>query len=202
MAKGRKNGPTHHEYTFTSYNYNQSQQTETTDVSELAEEDVWPMVDDIVERDDDDQMQNEWNRGPNIRNQQWVSRGDAQRGGLSLAFEDTTPGRTPPARIVNVASPRSNQTHHVTSSAPVSIPNWPKYLRVNSMDSFHDSDDGTDEHDSELDRVPPHEYFAREYARSRKSTTTSVLEGVGRTLKGRDMSRVRDAVWSQTGFDG
>jgi hypothetical protein len=29
-----------------------------------------------------------------------------------------------------------------------------------------------------------------------------VVEGVGRTLKGRDMSRVRDAVWSQTGFYG
>jgi len=29
-----------------------------------------------------------------------------------------------------------------------------------------------------------------------------VVEGAGRTLKGRDMSRVRDAVWSRTGFDG
>ncbi|URD85758.1 hypothetical protein MUK42_27986 [Musa troglodytarum] len=31
---------------------------------------------------------------------------------------------------------------------------------------------------------------------------TSVFEGVGRTLKGRDMSRLRDTVWSQTGFFG
>jgi hypothetical protein len=39
-------------------------------------------------------------------------------------------------------------------------------------------------------------YLARQQARA------SVVEGAGRTLKGRDMSRVRDAVWSRTGFDG
>ncbi|XP_074558164.1 protein S40-6-like [Curcuma longa] len=47
--------------------------------------------------------------------------------------------------------------------------------------------------------VPPHEYLAREKGRS---GSTSVLEGVGRTLKGRDVIRVRDAVWSRTGFFG
>ncbi|CAI0453018.1 unnamed protein product [Linum tenue] len=28
----------------------------------------------------------------------------------------------------------------------------------------------------------------------------SVHEGVGRTLKGRDLSRVRNAIWEKTGF--
>ncbi|CAI0407204.1 unnamed protein product [Linum tenue] len=61
--------------------------------------------------------------------------------------------------------------------------------------SDHDDDDSDG-------MVPPHEYLAREYARGRKSGGASVFEGVGRTLKGRDLRRVRDAVWSQTGFDG
>ncbi|KAE8696748.1 hypothetical protein F3Y22_tig00110647pilonHSYRG00146 [Hibiscus syriacus] len=59
----------------------------------------------------------------------------------------------------------------------------------------HDSDDWLDDDDSEM--VPPHEYLACEYAWSKKSSGASVFEGVGRTLKGRDMSRIRDAVWSQ-----
>jgi hypothetical protein len=58
-------------------------------------------------------------------------------------------------------------------------------------------DDSLDD-DDDLEMVPPHEYLAR----SRKMAAKSVFEGVGRTLKGRDLSRVRDAVWSQTGFDG
>ncbi|KAF8044977.1 hypothetical protein N665_5873s0001 [Sinapis alba] len=35
-----------------------------------------------------------------------------------------------------------------------------------------------------------------------KNAADVVSDGVWRTLKGRDMRRVRDAVWSQTGFDG
>jgi hypothetical protein len=88
----------------------------------------------------------------------------------------------------------------MATSAPVNVPDWSKIYRVNSVESLHDSDDGFDDQETEM--VPPHEYLAREYARSRKTGGASVVEGVGRTLKGRDMRRVRDAVWSQTGFDG
>ncbi|CAA6662444.1 unnamed protein product [Spirodela intermedia] len=35
---------------------------------------------------------------------------------------------------------------------------------------------------------------------ARGAASFSVHEGVGRTLKGRDLSRVRNAVWQQTGF--
>uniref|UniRef100_A0A7N0U724 Uncharacterized protein n=1 Tax=Kalanchoe fedtschenkoi TaxID=63787 RepID=A0A7N0U724_KALFE len=44
--------------------------------------------------------------------------------------------------------------------------------------------------------LPPHEVVA---ARS-QTMTFSVFEGVGRTLKGRDLRRVRNAVFQQTGF--
>lgn len=95
--------------------------------------------------------------------------------------------------------------HHMASSAPVNVPDWSKILRVDSVESLHDMDNNGEFDDGggdESEMVPPHEYLAREYARSRKMAANSVFEGVGRTLKGRDMRRVRDAVWNQTGFDG
>jgi hypothetical protein len=51
-----------------------------------------------------------------------------------------------------------------------------------------------DEEDGE-EVVPPHVVAARRHARS-----SSVLEGAGRTLKGRDLRSVRNAVLRQTGF--
>ncbi|CAD6201608.1 unnamed protein product [Miscanthus lutarioriparius] len=51
-----------------------------------------------------------------------------------------------------------------------------------------------DEEDGD-ELVPPHVVAARRHARS-----SSVLEGAGRTLKGRDLRRVRNAVLRQTGF--
>nr|GEZ76465.1 hypothetical protein [Tanacetum cinerariifolium] len=44
--------------------------------------------------------------------------------------------------------------------------------------------------------LPPHEYLA-----TVRVASCSVHEGVGRTLKGRDLSRVRNAVWKQIGFE-
>ncbi|CAN1775801.1 hypothetical protein LINPERHAP1_LOCUS13442 [Linum perenne] len=46
------------------------------------------------------------------------------------------------------------------------------------------------------DRVPPHEYLAR-----RRGASLSVHEGVGRTLKGRDLRQVRNAIWKKVGFE-
>lgn len=108
-------------------------------------------------------------------------------GGLSLAFDGGS-AKTSSDRIVH----QFRTQRHVASSAPLNVPDWSKIYRIDSADSINDSDD------TNYDMVPPHEYLARAHAQSRNS----VFEGVGRTLKGRDMSRVRDAVWSQTGFDG
>ncbi|WMV44419.1 hypothetical protein MTR67_037804 [Solanum verrucosum] len=79
-------------------------------------------------------------------------------------------------------------------SVPVNVPMIPKKApRSDLADVEIDDDDGDDE------MLPPHEIVARGSARSLK-TTFSVLEGVGRTLKGRDLCRVRNAVFRQTGF--
>lgn len=54
-----------------------------------------------------------------------------------------------------------------------------------------------EEEDEEM--LPPHEIVARGVG-VMPNTTFSMLEGVGRTLKGRDLRQVRNAVWHRTGF--
>lgn len=51
-----------------------------------------------------------------------------------------------------------------------------------------------DEAAGEMEMVPPHLIVARSHV------TFSVFEGAGRTLKGRDLRRVRNAVFQKTGF--
>lgn len=227
MAKGRKLTTSRSERLLGSYSYGLGQGSTGADSSELGEEDIWSMVDHgSVGPDREDQAaaannsNGDWsprasaessNNGGNgnvstIRSRRRIPR-DHERhvGGLSLAFEES--GKTASSRILHqfrgndgVASPRGGGHHHMATSAPVNVPDWSKILRAESVESLHEMDDGWEDPDPEM--VPPHEYLAREYARNDKATATSVFEGVGRTLKGRDMRRVRDAVWSQTGFDG
>ncbi|CAL5083227.1 unnamed protein product [Urochloa decumbens] len=103
------------------------------------------------------------------------------QGGLSRAFGD---GR-----------------QAVSASAPVEVPAWPsRFSAVPDPEPPLLFEMEMEEEESSNKAaggwVPPHVYLARRQARA------SVVEGAGRTLKGRDMSRVRDAVWSRTGFDG
>ena len=102
------------------------------------------------------------------------------QGGLSRAFGDG-PGRP------------------VAASAPVELPAWRSRFAVPDPEPALLFEMEMDDDDGKAGAggwVPPHVYLARRQARA------SVVEGAGRTLKGRDMSRVRDAVWSRTGFDG
>lgn len=86
---------------------------------------------------------------------------------------------------------------HLQQSAPVNVPDWSKILGVDSRkEQYPDADDFGMAGDEEEERVPPHEYVAR----CRSFRTSSVWLGVG--LKGRDMTRFRNAVWRQTGFLG
>lgn len=108
------------------------------------------------------------------------------QGGLSRAFGDGS---------------GSGSGRQAAASAPVEVAAWPARFSVPDAEpallfemEMGDDDDGKGEGDAGW--VPPHVYLARRQARA------SVVEGAGRTLKGRDMSRVRDAVWSRTGFDG
>lgn len=82
-------------------------------------------------------------------------------------------------------------------SAPLNIPVGPPRKPRSGIwfDEAGERDDYTDM--SEM--LPPHEIVARRTANT-PLTASSCLEGVGRTLKGRDLRRVRNAVWRQTGF--
>lgn len=210
MAKGRKLTTSRSERYLDSYSYGNSNSSNVAEVTEFGEEDIWSMVDDVAERnhrqEDIDIFKSRW--GPSSaggsssrgRSPMAIPRGDQSRnpGGLSLAFED--PAQASP-RIVHQlrgddeATPRGcRRSISMASSAPVNVPDWNQIYRVGSVESMHEESD--EERESEM--VPPHQYLAR----SRKMLATSVFEGQGRTLKGRDMSRVRDTVWSRTGFDG
>lgn len=149
--------------------------------------------------------------------QRWLG---FENGGLSVAFEDSTVRSrfsplTRTSKSFKLASPSASRSMSVRiadngnrhmplpQSAPVNVPDWSKILGID-----HRKDNpigfpgaGDEDEDEGDDKLPPHEYLAREQARS-QMTTTSVFHGVGRTLKGRDMSRVRNAVWRQTGFLG
>ncbi|XP_039798410.1 uncharacterized protein LOC120663613 [Panicum virgatum] len=78
----------------------------------------------------------------------------------------------------------------IARSAPVRIPSEParrgRWAQAGAGGSGEDAGEAM---------VPPHEIVAR-----RAAAHSSVLEGAGRTLKGRDLRRVRNAVLRRTGF--
>ncbi|KAK7245131.1 hypothetical protein RIF29_39966 [Crotalaria pallida] len=86
------------------------------------------------------------------------------------------------------------------SSLPVNVPDWSKILKEDYKDRkrgniiFDNIEDFGDD-DNSL-RVPPHEYLART-----REASHSVHEGRGRTLKGRDLRSVRNAIWKKVGFE-
>lgn len=107
-------------------------------------------------------------------------------------------------RKMSVQAERTTSSKATSASLPVNIPDWSKILkddykgqrRRESDDDFEDEDDYDDDDDEESQRMPPHEYLAR-----KRGASLSVHEGIGRTLKGRDLRRVRNAIWKKTGFE-
>ncbi|KAD4584216.1 hypothetical protein E3N88_21817 [Mikania micrantha] len=79
-------------------------------------------------------------------------------------------------------------------SAPVNVPVWPKNQTSSYSGQFDDIVDEEADEEDEGEMIPPHEIVARSYV------TFSVFEGAGRTLKGRDLCRVRNAVFQKTGL--
>jgi len=81
-----------------------------------------------------------------------------------------------------------------SSSMPVNIPDWSKILKENYEE--HEKRDSVSDDDDDNERIPPHEYLARN-----RGASLSVHEGKGRTLKGRDLRSVRNAIWKKIGFE-
>lgn len=93
-----------------------------------------------------------------------------------------------------------------TGSLPVNIPDWSKILKseyrghvVPDDDSDEDDDDDDDINNGDTEGgrriIPPHEYLAR-----RRGSSFTVHEGIGGTAKGRDLRRLRNAIWEKIGF--
>ncbi|OIV92071.1 hypothetical protein TanjilG_08744 [Lupinus angustifolius] len=115
----------------------------------------------------------------------------------------------------------SHEIKVLQQSVPLNIPERAMIYRNNKQnkdvsrfghdyDLYHCFDGGEDSDDEEEElhndnddeygpKVPPHEFIARRLAMSQISSF-SVFEGVGRTLKGRDLSKMRNDVLLRTGF--
>ncbi|KAF2588206.1 hypothetical protein F2Q70_00041851 [Brassica cretica] len=179
MAKGRKLTTSQSErYLGCSYSYGGSD----ADEPELTEEDIWSHAVDHSQEEltEIPESLGAWNSRDAVVSNGRIRSGGGEGGGGGKG-----------GRI----------QRQLASSAPVNVPDWSKIYRVNSVESIHESE----EEDEESGMMPPHEYVAK--SQKRRSSKTggggaSVFEGVGKTLKGRELRRVRDAIWSQTGFYG
>ncbi|XP_002971509.2 uncharacterized protein LOC9640239 [Selaginella moellendorffii] len=108
----------------------------------------------------------------------------------------------------NLASPSPNSSRRSTiqRADPINVPDWTKILQQKrkSAGSPELELELADEEEKENHEwIPPHKLAARQDAariRTSSMVAFSVLEGAGRTLKGRDLRRVRNAVWAQTGL--
>ncbi|KAK3010352.1 hypothetical protein RJ639_010631 [Escallonia herrerae] len=95
--------------------------------------------------------------------------------------------------------PLDRQNFHM--SAPVNVPVLSEAVRRSRAAREFDDIDGTDgdwEAEGDAEVLPPHELVAA--SRQSPVLACSVMEGVGRTLKGGDLRQVRNAVWRRTGF--
>ncbi|KAL2239826.1 UNVERIFIED_CONTAM: hypothetical protein Sindi_0623800 [Sesamum indicum] len=82
------------------------------------------------------------------------------------------------------------------ASLPVNVPDWPKILKEEYRENrSREGDDYEEEAEENENRIPPHEFLART-----RMASLSVQDGRGRTLKGRDLRRVRNAIWQRIGF--
>ncbi|XP_027349329.1 uncharacterized protein LOC113860947 [Abrus precatorius] len=129
------------------------------------------------------------------------SRGGVFRGNSSVSSSSsrTIPSLPrPPAAPASDYLAQSAPSRKFQQSAPVKVPILLTKGGARRRNG-HDFARVDDDEDDDEEMLPPHEIVARGSGVSPK-TTFSVLEGVGRTLKGRDLRQVRNAVLRKTGF--
>lgn len=100
------------------------------------------------------------------------------------------------ARAISQSPPgRGGIAGQTRMYAPVNVPVWPPKWKEGPGRELED-ETGEDWGPTQGMMVPPHEMVAQ----SQAATAFSVFEGAGRTLKGRDLRRTRNAVFRKTGF--
>ncbi|XP_057535780.1 protein S40-7-like [Amaranthus tricolor] len=126
-----------------------------------------------------------------------------EKPGILAAFPDdcmnrfSTPFRAipKPRQRVSDELTQSTPSRLFQHSAPVNVPKMMIQKKPKRIGVLDELDKEENEEDDDDGMLPPHEIVALKL-----KSTSSVLEGVGRTLKGRDMRQVRNAVLRQTGF--
>ncbi|KAK6119873.1 hypothetical protein DH2020_046385 [Rehmannia glutinosa] len=117
----------------------------------------------------------------------------------SISSSTSTSPTTSTSSRVMIPKPPPPQAERVRfhpQSAPVNIPVMPAALQRRARE-LEDAVSEGEEEDKNSVKLPPHEVVA---ARNSPMLACSVMEGVGRTLKGRDLRQVRNAIWRKTGF--
>ncbi|KAK4436196.1 hypothetical protein Salat_0783300 [Sesamum alatum] len=117
--------------------------------------------------------------------------------GLSAALEDHhLPPMRRASKMMPVNARPANASPKFRQSAPVNVPVWPERHRESySKSNLWRFDEVVEDEDEEKgEMIPPHVIVARSHV------TSSVFEGAGRTLKGRDLCKVRNAVFQKTGL--
>ncbi|PKU82403.1 hypothetical protein MA16_Dca005408 [Dendrobium catenatum] len=155
---------------------------------EFDEEEIWAMV---RETKDDSLKTRKLKDGSFFSSMKASSASRYSKVINFFSYNIKTNHRKIPRSNNTVGEDNSSSTALIRQSAPVTIPNWSKI--------FKRSETEDEEEDEEEDRVPPHEWIAKKLERNQISSF-SVCEGEGRTLKGRDQRKVRNAVLTRTGF--
>uniref|UniRef100_A0A7N0TAU1 Senescence regulator n=1 Tax=Kalanchoe fedtschenkoi TaxID=63787 RepID=A0A7N0TAU1_KALFE len=121
--------------------------------------------------------------------------------GAAAAIDDREFVHSPAPSSKGIKKAAKKSAAAAASSLPVNVPDWSKILRGGCREERRglELEEEEDSDEEGWVRFPPHEFLARQ--RRHQTASFSVHEGIGRTLKGRDLSRVRNAIWKQTGFE-
>ncbi|XP_075488429.1 protein S40-6-like [Primulina tabacum] len=165
--------------------------------------------------DEDLQEEEVWSLGKAREDSNSKTRENHFSGSSSNAWRNAAPRSI---RMAGGGGPSTAWTEPQQSSAPMDIPDWSKIMKRKSNKNLWDDASGSHDNDDDIDdymgwknrhglvdeddgneMVPPHEYLARRFAGT-QIASFSMCEGVGRTLKGRDLSKLRNSILTKTGF--
>lgn len=127
---------------------------------------------------------------------QWSSSADSSSNGstrpLSIFAHQSEP--------VDIPDSSKEQEHLGRSKSSKVAPSGRLWLHNRDEDNDEDSGEEDNDDDEYGEKLPPHEHIAKRLARSKQTSSYSVFEGVGRKLRGRDLSKLRNDVLTRTGF--
>ncbi|KAK9055947.1 hypothetical protein SSX86_027034 [Deinandra increscens subsp. villosa] len=103
-------------------------------------------------------------------------------------FADSDPDEIRRSKRKKIEKTNSNLSNPKAVSIPVDL-SWCHYMKPSLYEYEYEDDGG--------EMVPPHVLVRRRLA---EKMAFSVCSGIGRTLKGRDLSEMRNSVLRMTGF--